>query len=247
LGGEKVSIEKDMQRRLEEIKEQTLGLRSGSVCHEIYQTEKSSSFASYMKASFKAGLIPFYKAKFEMIAEKILFVDIPVDSPHTRMLNLALPYSHAGLVSHEHPMQLSCETRAKIPCTVIQYIKGYDTEMGEDDPLFRVLRNDDKMKKLRLEALYGGQYADSDERIKILIEWIIQFVPLGSSTLCILNTGSKWEGVFNKHRVYNLELRLKLLERLMEDVHEVGYIGEPKAARLYAPVYQLVRPGLVSL
>ena len=188
-----MSVEKDAQKRLEEIREQAAGFRSGNISYEIYDTGEKSSLASYMKASYKAGLIPFHKAKFEMAVEKILFVDVPVNSPHTSILHLAVPYSHAGLVSHEHPMQLSCETLARIPCTVIRYIQGYDTEMGENDPLFKILRNDEKMKELRSKALYIDQYADSDLRVKISVGWLIQLVPLGDSTICVLNTGSNWE------------------------------------------------------
>jgi len=175
-------------------------------------------------------------------------MQIPIKSEHTDIVHLAQPFSHAFLNLHDHPLQLSCITSGKIPCTVLGISEGfirefkYMSELEENDPLIPLLEQDSEFKELRESAFVWKQYLDESEQFHQKLKWGFQIAPLNENELVFtINTGTELEGVFKKKRIYDLHLRLLVLEALVKNVHRLGYNGKIVKSELYAPVYEVLR------
>jgi hypothetical protein len=237
-------IANEIENRVAEIKDQTSNFSTGSLTYFVHETNQNSSPTSFTKAVLKTAVnpVPFSQAKFRADEERILYASIPLKSSIIPNLNLAIPWSHAGLYPIEGPMQLSSEARIRTPCTFVLTRKGTFSSLGEEDPLTIILRKDEKLKRLIQEALVWKHICRGN--ISMDLEWTLQVVPLTNSSLCILNTGSIWKGFLTTHRVYNFENRIMLLEQLIKGVSEVVYSGVSKETEIIPPIYELFRRSL---
>ncbi|MEA2015012.1 MAG: zinc ribbon domain-containing protein [Thermodesulfobacteriota bacterium] len=235
-------MKKQIDKRIKRIEAEADEFKVGTISKELYETGEKSSALSHASAL----AIPFKKAKSAV--EQILFMEIPVKSDYTNVLHLAQPFSHYGFALHDYPLQLSCVASGKIPSTLLGISEGfirefkYVSELEENDPLIPLLEQDSQFKELRDSAFVWKQYLDENEQFSQNLKWGFQIAPLNENeVVCTINTGTELEGVFKKKRIYDLHLRLLVLDALVKNVQRLRYHGKMVKSESHVPVYEMMR------
>jgi len=234
--------EKNIEDRIEWIKEASADIRDGDIISHRFSTDKKASRLSQLAA----GEIPFLKAKVDV--EDILFIDFDVKSELVNKMYIAQPM-FTGIIGagcKDYPIQVGCITDYKIPNTVATHKKDrkhiYFVSEEEKDPFLKHVIEDGEMTKL---TLYYTHIINKNEKMNLV--YGMQVIPQNShfknKTLCTISSGTvrKTLSVYGK-RVYDIKNYLKWLESIIRNLKEFNYTGPIKRNNVYDNVYFAFHP-----
>jgi len=210
---------KGMHDRLKWIVEDSTDITNGKISADVNNTLTKTSFMSFIKVQ----VIPFTKTKFQ--PEQIMHVDVPIENKYTKNLHIALPFSRHGFATFDHPMQVSCTMEANIPNSVMWSKDEQMLKQNQQNYLYNMLINDEAIRKLITHAvLLEHEYVLGNDRFTGKLKWGFLVTPINKNEIiCTINTGINKKGMIKQKRIYDLKLRLALLQQIMKNIKELDY------------------------
>ena len=240
--------ENHIDNRIEWIKEDSEQIRKGDIKTHVFDTRLKSSRLSQLAA----GEIPFLKAK--VTAEKILFVDFPVESDYIDRIYVSQPMftGITGLGCKDYPVQVGCVTDYKLPNSIAvkrQKRKNmvFVSSKGSDDLFLKQIFKDGKLSTFQWVFMH---IINKDERIGL--EYGLQVMPpievFGNKTLCTLSSGTfrKTLRAYGR-RVYDFNNYFQWLENTVRNLKELSYSGPVNDTGVYDSIFFIFHDGLADL